>query len=154
MIHYQLRCNAAHEFDGWFRNSSNFDDQVASGLLECPICGCQRVERALMTPSVRRRGAPRVSETEIQVAEPVPPAQSVLPPLPDELRAVLQRVRAEVEQRCDYVGGSFADEARRIHRGETAARGIYGETSDEEAESLADEGIEFSQVPWVRRAEG
>jgi len=151
MIHYQLRCNAAHEFDGWFRDSFNFDEQVAAGLLECPFCGCQRVERALMTPSVPRRSARKelIQAPANDVTTPAAP-----PPLPDELRAVLQRVRAEVEQKCDYVGNDFAEEARRIHRGESQRRGIYGETSPAEAEALADEGIEFGRVPWVRRAEG
>jgi hypothetical protein len=74
--------------------------------------------------------------------------------LPDGLRAMLQRMRAEVEKRCDYVGNTFADEARRIHTGEAAARGIYGETTPEEAERLADDGIEIARIPWVPRADG
>jgi hypothetical protein len=106
-----------------------------------------------MTPSVGRR-AQRVAPPELPVAEPVEPSKAVLPPLPDELRAVLQRIRADVERQCDYVGAAFAEEARRIHRGETERRGIYGESSQEEAEAMAEEGIEFCQVPWVRRAEG
>ena len=39
MIHYQLRCGAAHEFDGWFKDSAAFDAQVAAALMTCPICG-------------------------------------------------------------------------------------------------------------------
>jgi len=46
---------------------------------------------------------------------------------------------------------SFAEEARKIHYGETEARGIYGETSEEQARELTDEGIEFSRVPWLPR---
>ncbi len=74
--------------------------------------------------------------------------------VPDEVRAVLQRLRAEVEQRCDYVGPHFADEARAMHHGEQPRRSIYGETTAEEAESLADEGIEVARIPWVPRADG
>jgi hypothetical protein len=74
--------------------------------------------------------------------------------MPDHVRAMLQRVRAEVERNCDYVGGQFADEARRIHRGESDRRGIYGEASPADAEALADEGIEISRIPWVPRADG
>ena len=152
MIHYQLRCTAAHEFDGWFRNSTSFAEQAAGGLLACPACGCMEVELALMAPAVpkRRRGkAPAV-----EVKPPTEPAELSAPVLPDELRAALQRARAEVELNCDYVGGGFAEEARRIHRGESERRGIYGETSPAEAEELADEGISFSQLPWVPRADG
>ena len=52
MIHYQLRCAAEHEFDGWFAGSDSFEQQAARGLLECPVCGTPKVERALMTPAV------------------------------------------------------------------------------------------------------
>jgi hypothetical protein len=158
MIHYQLRCASAHEFDGWFRDSAGFDEQAVAGLLECPSCGSTQVERALMAPSVPRKGrdiavdAVESLAVEDAVAEP-DPAPVAAPVLPDAMRAMLQRMRAEVERQCDYVGPDFADEARRIHHGESEPRVIYGETTPGEAEALADEGIEFGQVPWVPRAE-
>jgi hypothetical protein len=74
--------------------------------------------------------------------------------MPDHVRAMLQRLRAEVEKNCDYVGDGFADEARRIHRGDSDRRGIYGEASPTDAEALADEGIEIAHIPWVPRADG
>ena len=67
---------------------------------------------------------------------------------------MLQRIRAEVERTSEYVGPTFADEARRIHRGESDKRNIYGESTPEQAEALADEGIEISRIPWVPRADG
>ena len=73
--------------------------------------------------------------------------------MPDPVRSLLKRLRAEVEKHCDYVGAGFAEEARRIHYGESKARGIYGETSPSDAEALADEGIEFGVVPWLRRSD-
>lgn len=66
----------------------------------------------------------------------------------------LRELRAKVEADCDYVGPEFAEEARRIHYGETEARGIYGETTDEEAEALDEEGIDFARIPWVPRHDG
>ena len=71
--------------------------------------------------------------------------------MPKELREALLQVRAEVEKNCEHVGGNFAEEARKIHYGESGKRGIYGETSDEEAEALAEEGIEFGRLPWISR---
>ena len=159
MIHYQLRCAAAHEFDGWFAGSAGFEAQAARGLLECPICGTPKVERALMTPAVPKKGrSPRkiTSPSEAPAApEPSPgPIAVAGDRLPDHVRAMLQKLRAEVESNCDYVGDSFADEARRIHKGESDRRGIYGETTPDEAEALADEGIEVNKIPWVPRADG
>jgi hypothetical protein len=63
-------------------------------------------------------------------------------------------MRAEVEKNCEYVGPGFTEEARRIHRGESARRGIYGEATPEQAESLSDEGISVARIPWVDRADG
>jgi hypothetical protein len=59
-----------------------------------------------------------------------------------------------VEKTCDYVGPDFADEARKIHQGEAEPRSIYGEATQEEAESLAEEGIDVGRIPWVPRADG
>lgn len=153
MIHYNLRCDDGHEFDSWFNSSASFEKQAKRGLLECPHCGSAKVDRALMTPGVPRKG--RIT------AEPAPPAPAPVPApavaaerLPDHIRAMLQKLRAEVEQNCDYVGDGFATEARRIARGESEARGIYGETTPEEAEALAEDGIAVARIPWVPRADG
>lgn len=157
MIHYQLRCSADHEFDGWFASSDSFDKQARRGLLECPVCGDTQVARALMAPAVPKKGRPARNAVQAPAPEKpaAPPAQAVIPDrMPDHVRALLQRMRAEVEKNCDYVGPGFADEARRIHKGESEARGIYGETTPEEAEALAEDGIEVARIPWVPRADG
>ena len=157
MIHYQLQCSQAHGFDGWFNDSASFNKQAERGLIECPDCGDTRIDRALMAPAVAKRDA-----SPVAVQPPGPPTEtpSATPQkaatgrLPAHMLAVLQRMRAEVEKNCDYVGPNFADQARAMHRGETEAKPIYGETSEEQAESLADEGIGVSKIPWVPRADG
>jgi len=167
MIHYDLRCGGGHTFDGWFRSSTAFDQQAAAGLLECPVCSGTDVSRAIMAPRLSRGAAAPSQEAPAETksvsvpesravtgASPSAAAASGPPALPDEVRAVLQRLRAEVEQRCDYVGARFADEARAMHHGEQPRRSIYGETTPEEAETLADEGIEVARIPWVPRADG
>jgi hypothetical protein len=158
MIHYQLRCAADHAFDGWFASSTGFDAQVARGLVQCPICDSRQVSRALMAPSINSRKGDRPTPEP----EPAPPeaASSKQPVavtnngMPAQVRAMLQKLRGEVERACDYVGPDFAEEARRIHYGETAPRGIYGETTPDEAEALAEEGIGIARIPWVPKADG
>ncbi len=146
MIHYQLRCAAGHEFEGWFKGSASFEAQAERGLLRCPRCGTPEVGRGLMAPTVRTRptrpagNVAATSETPVTV-------------LPDEMRAVLQRIRAEVERNCEDLGDGFADEAIRMSRGEAERRGIYGNASDEDREALADEGIAVVQIPWLKPAE-
>ncbi len=163
MIRYKLRCAAAHEFEGWFRDSGAFDKLAKAELVECTVCGSTQVERALMAPAVvssrkkaKRPAAPPAAEAP-PAAPPVPePAgqRMAAGPIPAQLVAMLQRLRAEVEKSCDYVGKDFAEEARKIHNGEAEARGIYGEATDAEAEALAEEGIDVARLPWVPRADG
>ena len=136
MILFTLRCAHGHEFDGWFRDGDGFEAQQQAGEIGCPHCGDTAVEKAVMAP---RLGRSR------EAKPPVSPAQ---------LRAALIELRRQVESNCDYVGGRFAEEARRIHYGETDPRGIYGEASDAESRELSDEGIQFGRVPWIPRTDG
>jgi hypothetical protein len=160
MIHYQLRCGQSHGFDGWFKDSASFEKQAKRGLIECPECGGTDVERALMAPALAKREVlTRREGLPVPVVPPQPPAEAVAGEktavqVPAKMLAVLQRIRAEVEKNCDYVGPDFADQARAMHRGEVEPKGIYGETSDEQAESLAEEGIAVTKIPWVPRADG
>jgi hypothetical protein len=174
MIHYDLRCGEGHTFDSWFRSSAAFDRQAAAGLLDCPFCASTNVSRAIMAPRLNRGVAAPPRERAAPADIPVD-AKTVSAPLggggavgpaaeqqvaasgpaamPDEVRAVLQRLRTEVEQRCEYVGGRFAEEARAMHHGEQPRRSIYGETTPDDAEALAEEGIEVARIPWVPRAD-
>ncbi len=158
MIHYQLRCAEAHEFDGWFKDSDNFERQAKRGLIACPTCASTKVDRALMAPQLRKKGRviehdPQPQALPVAAAEEPVRLQAIAGALPDQVRAVLHKLRTEVEKNCDYVGADFAEEARKIHFGEAPARGIYGESTEEEAEALAEEGIDIAQIPWLPRAD-
>jgi hypothetical protein len=131
MIRFSLRCASGHEFEAWFRNGEGYEAQQKAGEIACPDCGDTHVEKALMAPNIGRSR---------ESGPPMSPAQ---------LRAALVELRKQVETHCDYVGPQFAEEARRIHYGETDQRGIYGEATETESRELAEEGIKFGRVPWV-----
>lgn len=165
MIHYQLRCTSTaeeHAFDGWYKDSAAFEALTKAGLVDCPVCGGTKVDRALMAPAIPKKGRPaRNAAVPVPAAEPSAPtplpaeaAPAAAGPMPAQLRAMLQKLRAEVEKNCDYVGSDFAEEARRMQRGDSERRGIFGEATDAEAEALQDEGIEVGRIPWVPRADG
>ena len=160
MILYRLRCSKGHEFDSWFKDSKAYERQEKKSLIGCAVCGNSKVARAIMAPRIgKKKGQPAEIEAPAPAAAapaPVPtPEQKQMAALarkmPKELREALMKVRAEVEKNCEHVGDRFAEEARKIHYGESDKRGIYGETSDEEAEELAEEGIEFGRLPWIPR---
>jgi hypothetical protein len=160
MIRYELHCDRAHEFDGWFKDSAAFDKLAGAGLVECPHCGPAKVAKRLMAPAIPKKGrparntkaeAPPAPVPEAPATPPSPPAlpAAVLAAMPAELRSMLRHMRTEIEKNCDYVGTDFAEEARKIHHGEAEARGIFGEASEDEAEALREEGIEVARIPWV-----
>ncbi|MFL1461530.1 DUF1178 family protein [Roseococcus sp. DSY-14] len=157
MIRFALRCDNAHEFESWFKDGAAFDRMAAAGLVECPVCGDARVAKALMAPAIARapgvKGRPEPAATP-PAAAAQPPAPVAGGPMPAQVLALLQRMRAEVEKNCDYVGRDFAAEARRIAKGESEERGIYGEASEAETEALRDEGIAVGRLPWVPRSDG
>ncbi len=137
MISFSLVCSNAHEFEGWFSSSDDFDSQKARGLVECPVCGDQSVDKALMAPSV---STSRSKEQTVPMAMDAEQTKMM-----DQIRDLTKKMREGAEN----VGDKFAEEARKIHYGETEARGIYGKATPVEAKGLAEEGVEFIPLPTL-----
>lgn len=148
MIKYRLRCDKDHSFDAWFRDSAAYDKQADASLLACPACGSSSVSKALMAPNVASS-----KKKDGDTPEHTVPTVSEVPQEMIELRQKLAALRTEVESNFDYVGKDFAEEARKIHYGETDPHGIYGETTPTEAEALRDEGIGFGAIPWLPKTD-
>ena len=127
-----LRCHNGHGFEGWFASDEDFLDQNGRRLIACPLCDDNLIVRLPSAPRLNLSGTREV------VTEAVPQADGQA----QWLRAV-RHVLANTED----VGERFADEARRIHYGETAERGIRGQATPDERASLRDEGIEVMPLP-------
>jgi hypothetical protein len=157
MILFDLKCGKGHVFEAWFRDGATADKQLSGRKVSCPDCGSAKVAKAPMAPRIGKGRSSAAGDGAEAKSEPpqdtAAPAGAVMTKemasKAAQLRKELTELRAKVEANCDYVGGRFAEEARKIHYGETEARGIYGETSDHEARELVDEGIEFSRIPWL-----
>ena len=52
MIRYNLRCERDHAFESWFQSSSAYEVQEKRKLVNCPVCGSAKVERAIMAPQI------------------------------------------------------------------------------------------------------
>ena len=139
MIHYDLICDKGHAFDGWFRNSAAYDEQAGKGLVTCTQCGSSSVEKQLMAPGIPVKSN-RKSEAKSMVAAPADPRLA-------ELMKMMREMRRHVEENAEYVGDRFAEEARKIHYEETEQRGIYGQTTPDEAKELIEEGIVVHPLP-------
>jgi hypothetical protein len=149
VIKYLLACASGHEFESWFRAGADFDAQSRSGEIACPHCGSIEVAKQPMAPSLvtKRARAEQVSEkpekmvSSAAVGAASANAEGVA--LRDALRAFTQKVIENTED----VGPRFADEARKIHFGETEERHIRGSSTLEEARELAEDGVPFGVLP-------
>lgn len=167
MIQYSLKCSEGHRFDSWFQSASAYDKLKASGLVTCSHCGSTKVEKAIMAPRVQssrksaaaaQEGAARKAQsaqtgtqstTEAQPGATPPPAAppNLSEPSSDQERA-LTALRKEVEANSEYVGESFADEARAMHLGDAPERAIHGEAKLDEAKQLIDDGVPVVPLPF------
>jgi hypothetical protein len=133
MIRYALVCESGHGFEGWFGASADFDDQASRGMLACPVCASPDVRKQIM--------APAVSGTRKHHAAGLPAKAQAM------MAEALGQVRRHVEENFDYVGDSFATEARLIHEGKSEERGIYGEASPTEVKALLSDGVPVAPLP-------
>lgn len=134
MIRFQIVCSADHEFEAWFRNSDDFDAQADRKLVSCPVCATTEVQKALMAPSVA------TSKGKKEVALAAGGDQK-------KVMAEMVKLARKLRENADNVGDKFAEEALKIHHGETDPRGIYGKATHEEAKGLVDEGVDFLPLP-------
>jgi hypothetical protein len=122
-----LQCSHGHDFEGWFASNEAFDVQLADGLVECPVCADRQI--------IKRPSAPRLNLGARKEPEPSgAPAQSTL-------QGRWMKAVREVLANTEDVGDRFADEARKIHYGEVAERGIRGQATPEQTEALLEEGV-------------
>jgi len=155
VIRYSLICDHGHEFESWFASSAAYDKQAKRGLIDCPLCGSSKVEKAIMAPRLARKdkSTPIMAAAEAAAPPPVPvPAEAPTPvamisPQERAFRAKLKELRDHLTANADNVGKKFPEVARKMHYGEIEHRSIYGEASPQDAKELHEEGIEFHPLP-------
>ncbi len=160
MIVFDLKCEQNHQFESWFRSSDAYSEQLAAGLVECPYCGSIDIGKAVMSPNVgakgnqeRRRAIVPSATIEASAASAAMAVSSETRELAKKATEAIEKFQKHIEKSCENVGENFAEEARKIHYGETDERGIYGETSIEEAQELLEEGVDVMPLPGVRRTD-
>ncbi len=153
MIYYNLRCARGHTFESWFQSSSAYELQEKRKLVNCPVCGSAKVERAIMAPQIvskKGRDTTNPAPATAPAATPdvaAPASTPLLMAQERELRAKLRELRDHIVKNADNVGERFPTEARKMHYGDIEHRPIYGEASPDEARALIDEGVEVSPLP-------
>ena len=138
MIIFDLQCVNDHRFEGWFKNTSEFESQLTSEMIHCPVCDTEQVSKV-----------PSVSHLNLGKATPqqaIAP-QSKLALRTQDLNVFLRRLHDHVKQNFEDVGNEFTTEAKRMHYGEIKERNISGSATKDEVEELHDEGIMAFPLP-------
>lgn len=155
MIRYALKCPSSHVFESWFKSGDAFEALRDARMISCPICGEVTRDKAIMAPKVstsrRREAMQKPQEHAPQPpSPPQPPAGTHALAAPaSKAEAALAELRRQVQENSEYVGDSFAREARAIHNGEAPERSIYGEATGEDARSLTEDGIPVAPLPFI-----
>jgi len=141
MIVFDLHCGDGHRFEGWFGSTTDFEAQKSRGLLSCPSCGSDRIERLLSAPRINLgaeapKPAPPQKTPEMEGKDPFAIAQ-----------ILYSRMLDEILRKSEDVGDAFPAEARRIHYEEAPQRLIRGRASQEEHDALLEEGVPVARLP-------
>lgn len=139
-----LQCEHGHGFEGWFGSEDDYVVQCERELVECPLCASRLVSRL---PSAPRLNLSSATRTLAEAPAPATPERQ-------SVEALWMHAVRHVMANTEDVGERFAEEARRIHYGETPERGIRGQTSGEEAQALREEGIEVQALPVPKALKG
>ncbi len=149
---FDLQCSNSHLFEGWFGSHDDYDSQQARGLVSCPMCQDTTITKRLSAPRLNVghfSDAPPVSEAQVSTTPQTSTAVAVSNESTQllQLQAALMQQMREFVSKTENVGDRFADEARRIHEGESEERPIRGTATPQEREALAEEGIAVVALP-------
>ncbi len=138
MIKYNLKCSNGHEFKSWFSDSNEFDKLNKKKLLECIYCSSKKIQKSIMAPMVS--GA-KLKEDSISLLNEK---------LSNEKNELLQ-IRKYIEKNFEFVGDKFSQKVREVYYDKKNRKTIYGTTTPEERDELAEEGIDLLSIPWVSK---
>jgi hypothetical protein len=152
-----LQCQHQHVFEGWFASEDDYQSQRSTRLVQCPLCGDDQIHKMLSAPRLNLSTSRSDTSTELVSAEvhavsvPALSAPAVMPP---EMQAAWLKMVQHVMAHTEDVGSQFADEARKMHYGETEERGIRGQVSAQETQALLEEGISVMPLPLPAALKG
>ena len=138
MIKYNLKCHNDHEFESWFSNSTEFEKLNKKGFLECIFCSSKKIDKSIMAPSILNS---KEKDNQIKI---------INRDFKDEKNKLL-KLRKYIEKNFDYVGKDFCKKVREVYYDKKSKKAIYGTTTAEERDELAEEGIDLLSIPWVNK---
>ena len=138
MIKYNLKCHNEHEFESWISTSEEFEKLNKKKLLECIFCSSKKINKSIMAPMISSQ------KNKNEQAD-------IIDKNFKNEKDQLLKLRKFIEKNFDYVGKDFSKKVREVYYDNKSKKAIYGTTSPEEREELAEEGIDLLSIPWINK---
>ena len=138
MIKYNLKCHKDHEFESWFSSSEEYEKLNSRNLLECIFCSSKKINKSIMAPMI---SSSKKENSQFEISD-----KNF-----NDNKNKLLKLRKYIEKNFNYVGKDFSKKVREIYYDKKSNKAIYGTTTPEEREELADEGIDLLSVPWINK---
>ena len=154
MIKYQLKCRSKicsneKEFDGWFKSIEAYEEQKLQRLINCPICGSDKVEKLLTSPSLKTN-INKTSDIKDKQFKNSKNNETFLGNVDsDNISTLLRTLKKEVQKNSTFVGNEFVSQVRSMKEGKIKEKPIHGHGTNKEIKELRDEGIDVINIPWI-----
>ena len=154
MIKYQLKCRSKicsneKEFDGWFKSIEAYEEQKLKRLINCPICGSDKVEKLLTSPSLKTNKN-KTSDIKDKQFKNSKNNETFLGNVDsDNISTLLRTLKKEVQKNSTFVGNEFVSQVRSMKEGKIKEKPIHGHGTNKEIKELRDEGIDVINIPWI-----
>ncbi len=155
MIKYKLKCKSSYcsnekDFDGWFQNIEAYEKQKSQDLINCPICGSDKVVKSLTTPSLKTNKEKKTDDINNKINTTPTVEDGII--ANDKLKnfsTILRTIKKEVQKNSTYVGDKFVSQVRSMKEGKIKEKPIYGNGTKKEIEELREDGIDVVNIPWI-----
>jgi len=154
MIKYQLKCKSRFcskekEFDGWFQSIEAYENQKLNKLINCPVCGSDKIVKSLTTPSLNINKNKTLDNKNKQQKNPNNSRSFLSNENSDYIATLLRTLKKEVQKNSTYVGNEFVSQVRSMQEGKIKEKPIHGQGTNKEIQELRDEGIDVVNIPWI-----
>ena len=154
MIKYQLKCKSGFcfnekEFDGWFQSIEAYEKQKLQKLINCPICGSEKVEKSLTAPSLKINKNKILVDKDKEQKNPKNNSTFIANENSQNISTLLRTLKKEIQKNSTYVGNEFVSQVRSMKEGKLKEKPIHGQGTNEEIQELRDEGIDVVNIPWI-----
>ena len=154
MIKYQLKCKSKFcsnekEFDGWFQSIEAYENQKLNSLINCPVCGSDKIVKSLTAPNLKSDKSKTLDNKNNQQKNPKNNRNFLSNENSDYISTLLRTLKKEVQKNSTYVGNEFVSQVRSMKEGKIKEKPIHGQGSTKEIQELRDDGIDIVNIPWI-----